>query len=125
MAFDAVTGKQLAVYLDATGLRSGALWQGQKGPLTTQTVYRIVKRCIREAGLEDALKGPHDLRRAFATLLVRAARDDLIDGDLIRRQMGHTSYRMTSHYSLLDVEDIRDSLRSPMAMLVERKDKGK
>lgn len=120
VAFDAVTGKQLAAYLDATGLRRGPLWLGQKGPLRKESVYRVVKRCICEAGLEDALRGPHDLRRAFATLLVRAARDQLIDGDLIRRQMGHASYRMTSHYSLLDVEDIRDTLRSPMAMLVER-----
>ena len=63
------------------------------------------------------MKGLHDLRRAFATLLARTARDNLIDGDLIRRQMGHTTYRMTSQYSLLDVEDIRGSLRSPMSMM--------
>ena len=125
VAFDAVTGRQLAHYLDASGLRSGSLWPGTRGPITAQGVYLVVKRCVREAGLEGVIRGPHDLRRTFATLLTRHARDQLIDGDLIRRQMGHTTYRMTSQYSLLDVEDIRDTLVSPMSMLGDDEEEGK
>ena len=117
VAFDAVTGNQLWTYIQASGLTAGPLWIGPKGPLTEQGVYKVVKRCIREAGLDVRMSGPHDLRRTFATLLARSARDQMIDGDLIRRQMGHTTYRMTSQYSLLDVEDIRGSLHSPMSMM--------
>lgn len=117
VAFDAATGRYLTAYLDVSGLARGPLWPGPKGPLTPQGVYRVVKRCVRLAGLEGVIAGPHDLRRTFATTLARYAKDSQLDGDRLRRQMGHATYRMTSQYSLLDVDDIRDSLRSPLAMM--------
>lgn len=122
VAFDAATGHCLSAYLDAAGLESGPLWPGGQGPLSTQGIYRVVKRCIAAAGLEGEIQACHDLRRAFATHFARSYRDPM-GADLLRRQMGHTTYRMSSHYTLLDVEDIRDRLHSPMAAIELRRRK--
>lgn len=58
MAFDAVTGNQLWAHIQASGLRAGPLWLGPKGPLTEQGVYKVVKRCIVEAGLDRPAQAP-------------------------------------------------------------------
>ena len=119
VAFDAETGGYLVAYLDLTGLESGPLFCGATGhAVTNQTIYRTVKRCVAAAGLTDQIRGCHDLRRAFATHIARRFRGEGY-GDLLRRQMGHKTYRMTSQYSLLDAEDIRDSLKSPLSFFTE------
>lgn len=114
IAFDAATGSYLQTYIDFLGLSSGPLWLGAQGPLKVVGIYKVVKQCLAKAGLSSQFQGCHDLRRTFATLLARQAQSD-VDSDRLRRQMGHTTYRMTSEYTLLDVEDVRESLHSPMS----------
>lgn len=117
VAFDATTGTVLQRYLDSDGITSGPMWPGQRGPLKPNSLYWVVKRCIESAGLEGTLQGPHDLRRAFATTMARYAQDAHIDGQTIQRQMGHSSFAMTTRYILPDFVEIAQSLHSPMSMI--------
>lgn len=122
VAFDATTGAYLIALLDADRRTAGPMFVTDTGErMGYQAIHRVIKRTIRRAGLGDRIAGCHDLRRAFATHLARYARaDPTLSADLIRRQMGHTSYTMTAHYSLLDVDDLRDSIVSPLRMIEER-----
>lgn len=118
VAFDRSTGRYIIDLLDQENRTAGPLFQTDGRAMSNQAVHRAVKRAIERAGLEKKINGSHDLRRAFATHLARAAAaDPTITSDLIRRQMGHTSYTMTTAYSLLEPEDIRDALHSPIEMI--------
>ncbi len=131
IAFDVATGEILRDYMKHYEVTTGPLffyeapYTTERVRLSTNAIYKIVKRAIERAGLADRLNGPHDLRRGFATLLsrylLRNGGDTNISADMVRRQLGHGSFSMTAHYSKLDVEDIRESLTSPMAMLAARK----
>jgi site-specific recombinase XerC len=116
-AFDSATGKIIVAYLDATGRTSGPLFIGQRGErLTGQGVYKVVKKAIADAHLQNQIIGPHDLRRAFATYY-RRNRGDKQSADLLRRQLGHAGYAQTDEYTLLEVDDIRVDLVSPVALI--------
>lgn len=127
VAFDRTAGRYLVTYLDAAGLHTGPLFPGHTPaePLTPQGIYKIVKFCVEEAGLGDRLTATHDLRRAFATHLARyvaaEGAESEVTADMIRRQLGHAHYSMTAHYSLLDVDDIRETIISPLTMMEERR----
>lgn len=116
-AFDSATGKLIVDYLDTCGRSSGPLFVGMRGErLTGQGVYKVVKRAIAVAALDGQIIGPHDLRRAFATYY-RRNRGDKASADLLRRQLGHASYSQTDEYTLLDIDDIRADLVSPLSLL--------
>ena len=68
--------------------------------------------------MEEQIKGCHDLRRYFATYYSRAHRGEG-HAHLLSKQLGHSTYRMTAHYSLQDVEDIRQEMVSVFALLEE------
>lgn len=126
VAFDRAAGQIICSYLDASGLTTGPLFPGhQPGePLTPQGVYKVVKWCIEEAGLTDRLTATHDLRRAFATHLARYVANEgagELAADMIRRQLGHAHYSMTERYTLLDVDDIRSAMVSPITMIQRRR----
>lgn len=55
-------------------------------PLTTEGLYRLVKRCLTRAGIQKSQMGPHLLRRTFASRL-RAAGLSKTD---IAELLGHT-----------------------------------
>lgn len=115
VGFSASTGKWLVRYLDATGIERGPMWPvGIWRHLTAQGVYQVVKRAIGRAGLDDVIQGPHDLRRAFATILGKIHRDSPAWSDLIQRQLGHKQYAQTRDYILLDADDIRDQIIDPL-----------
>jgi site-specific recombinase XerD len=118
-AFDAATGKIITAHLDAMHYRFGPLFRGLNNMrLSAQGVYRRVKRLIERAGLEDEIQACHDLRRAFATYYARQRRGS-DSADRLRRQLGHASYGQTTEYQLLDVDDIRRDLVSPVAFVVD------
>jgi site-specific recombinase XerD len=105
------------VYLDACGRNSGPLFiaQQRKNRLTGQGIYDMVKTTIAKVNLDKQIIGPHDLRRAFATYY-RRNRNDKTSADLLRRQLGHANYAQTDEYTLLDVEDIRKDIVSPLSL---------
>ena len=115
-AFDSATGKIIVAYLSEEGRGSGPFFVGQRGNrLTGHGIYVMVKKAIAKANLEKIIVGPHDLRRAFATHY-RRNRKDKTSADLLRRQLGHASYAQTDEYTLLDVDDIRVDLVSPLML---------
>lgn len=119
-AFDKPTGAILVAHIDATRRISGPLFVSKHGKrLSGQGIYKMLKDVIEAADLEEEIIGPHDLRRAFATHY-RRNRSDKMSGDLLRRQLGHASYSQTDEYTLLDVNDIRLDIVSPLFLLSDK-----
>ncbi len=117
MAFDRHTGRYISEWLAIYNVQFGPLFpSAHGGKLSSEGVYKVTKAIIKDAGLEDEIQGPHDLRRAFATHFERKRRGEG-HGRLLSKQLGHANYRMTSQYSLQDVEDIREVIISPFAMM--------
>ncbi len=89
----------LDVWLLERGLEPGPLFQrARKGnrlinePISGQTVYDIIIRRYKDAGLKRLT--PHDLRRTFATKLLENGEDLFLVQDL----MGHASVETTKNY---------------------------
>lgn len=121
VAFDAATGGHIRKHLDAMKDCTGPLFLSRRYDqvgLTNIGIYRVVKRLIALAGLDDQIQGPHDLRRYFATYYSRHRRGEG-HGHLLSKQLGHATYRMTAQYSLPDVEDLRGAVFSVFALLEE------
>ena len=124
VALDAATCGLLRPYLRLFNPRPGAAlfyWThgAERRRLGPNAIYRIVRRAARRAGLADRMRGPHDLRRAFATLMPKfiAEHDAELSADLVRRQLGHSSYSMTAYYSKIEPEDMGGVMRSPMSLM--------
>lgn len=90
-------------WLDERGLAPGPLFlRARKGnklvnePISGQTIYDIVIRRYKEAGLKRLT--PHDLRRTFATKLLENGEDVFLVQDL----MGHSSVETTKNYDRRD-----------------------
>lgn len=119
-AFDAPTGEIIIEYLDDEHRYRGPLFVGVHGKrLTGQGIYKLVKKAIARAELEEEIIGPHDLRRAFSTHWARHSPGP----DAAHRrqlQLGHASYEQTSEYTLLDVDDIRIDIVSPLALFPKK-----
>jgi len=117
VAFDAACGRYLGALLDTDNRRGGAVFVGWKGKrLSSHSVYRIVKEAMRRAGIDAPGRGPHDLRRSFATIWNRTQRG-LGDGQLLSQQLGHSSQTMSAHYSGLNFDDLQEGFISPLSML--------
>lgn len=117
VAFDQVTGRYLIEHIDHDMIVTGGLWLTEGGnPFGRQGIYRMVKRSIERAGLASQIQGPHDLRRAFATILSQMHPDAPGWGDMVRRQLGHKKYSQTAEYILLRADDIREHIVSPLTL---------
>ncbi len=120
VGFDASTGRYLAAHLAWEHITTGPVWLNEHNAVLAQSgVYQVVRRNVQRAGLVDVIRGCHDLRRAFATILGLMHPDSPMWADMIRRQLGHASYSMTAHYTLMGADDIRERIRSPLAPVVE------
>jgi len=89
----------LDVWLIERGFEQGPLFlRARKGnrlinePISGQTIYDIIIRRYKEAGLKRLT--PHDLRRTFATKLLENGEDVFLVQDL----MGHSSVETTKNY---------------------------
>lgn len=115
VGFDVVTGRYLTGYLDESEVTSGVLWlNDDDSRMSRVSIYRMVKRAIKRAGLVSHIQACHDLRRAFATILGLMHPDSPGWADIIRRQLGHKNYSMTAHYTLIQADDIRERIVSPL-----------
>lgn len=93
----------ISVWLDERGMEPGPLFtRARKGnrltnePISGQTIYDIIIRRYKEAGLKRLT--PHDLRRTFATKLLENGEDVFLVQDL----MGHSSVETTKNYDRRD-----------------------
>lgn len=123
VAFDSYTGRYIAMYLTRGSPLDGGepLFPSHRGGhFRPNSLYRVLRDIAIAAGVADQIRGPHDLRRLFATQWARQ-RPGPGYGALLQRQMGHASYAMTATYLLSDVGDIMDAMRggrvSPVAVV--------
>jgi integrase/recombinase XerD len=96
------------------------VFTGQRGPLTRNGVWRVVKSLMAAVGL-DPRYATHTCRHTFATHLYRASGADL---EIVQEQLGHASVKTTTIYAKVTKEDkaraadvlakaYRDSQRDP------------
>ena len=127
VAFDSATGKIIDAYLIALEQRDspgGPLFRSRNGhrqPLTPSGIYKTISRLAVAAGVNDQVRGAHDLRRMFATMWARRLRGEGY-GHLLQKQLGHKSFETTqAHYILQDIGDVLEALQSeavsPIAQL--------
>lgn len=117
VVFDRVCGSYLAAYMDGEGVMAGPLFFGWKNRrLSPESVYRAVKRAFQLAGIDERGRGPHDLRRAFATEWLRHRRD-YGSGQLLSMQLGHSTAAMTVQYSRQTMDDLSEGFTSPLGRM--------
>lgn len=126
VAFDSYTGGYLCAWLDCLP-RAGPMFPSRKGgaALSPSGLYKTLVTLAQIAEVRDRVRGPHDLRRMFATLWRKTAK---LPGDnrLLQEQMGHASFAVTLRYQLADVADVLEAMRerdiTPMAWIANGTD---
>ena len=74
---------------------------GQRGPLTRNGVWRVVKGLMAAVGL-DPRYATHSCRHTYATHLYRASGNDL---EVVQEQLGHANIKTTTIYAKVTKED--------------------
>jgi len=131
VAFDGATGAYVCRWLDVSPRSSGPLFPSRTGrrtrPLSPSGIYKVVVALADAAGVRSVIRGPHDLRRMFATLWARRLRGESY-GQLLQKQLGHASWATTSQYALQDYGDVLEVMRgaavSPLAQLAQARSEG-
>jgi len=77
------------------------VFTGQRGPLTRNGVWRMVKGLMAAVGL-DPRYATHTCRHSYATHLYRASGADL---EVVQEQLGHASIKTTTIYAKVTKED--------------------
>ena len=77
------------------------VFMGQRGPLTRNGVWRVVKGLMKAVGL-DPRYATHSCRHTYATHLYRASGGDL---EVVQEQLGHASIKTTTLYAKVTKED--------------------
>lgn len=119
VGFDSATGTVLKDWLLFLSDTSEWLFPSETKPtnhLTRRTICRVVKEAAVKAKVNRVIKSPHDIRRAYVTWISRQYKGEG-HSDLLRRQLGHSTYSMTAEYSFLNADDIRQTFKSPIAYL--------
>lgn len=83
------------------------LFQGQRGPVTSQGIQLIVKKYLKQLGLYETGKSVHALRHSYATQYYHNTRD--LRG--LQKQLGHSSIQITEIYADVTKEDIQKNLK--------------
>ncbi len=82
------------------------------GRIGSTTFYRIFRRILRRAGLQNSGLTPHSLRHGFGTYLIRNG----VDVATVCELMGHSNISVTSAYLHADVTTKSDAVaRLPWA----------
>lgn len=77
------------------------LFTGQRGPLTRNGVWRLVKGLMAAVGL-DPRYATHSCRHTYATHLYRPSGGDL---EVVQEQLGHANVKTTTIYAKVTKED--------------------
>ncbi|MGI9057451.1 MAG: tyrosine-type recombinase/integrase [Ktedonobacteraceae bacterium] len=74
-------------------------------PLTNWGVAMLFKRLKKRTGIDGKRVSAHNCRRYMATTQLASGRSPLD----VRRQLGHSSLKMTDHYASLSIEQLQKS----------------
>ncbi|MBI5683153.1 MAG: tyrosine-type recombinase/integrase [Deltaproteobacteria bacterium] len=84
--------------------KHGALFLNERGGrLTTRTVQRILKDCVKRTGIIKPAT-PHSLRHTFATHMMEAG----ADLRSIQEMLGHASLSTTQRYTKVNMERLME-----------------
>ncbi len=84
--------------------------------ISKESVQKIVKKYIKEAGLDPQRYSTHKLRHTAATLMYKYGKVDI---RALQELLGHQSIATTEIYTHLDQEQLRDAVsRNPLNQLV-------
>ncbi len=87
-------------YRRLLALRNGVgsqqhVFLGQRGPLSYQGIYRLVRHLCHQAGLDGMRCSPHTFRHTFATIYAAA---DGCDPKVLQDILGHKDFKTTLRY---------------------------
>jgi site-specific recombinase XerD len=102
--------RKLRRYLNERGEHPGALFEGERGPLTTNGVQRLVRKYCRYA---EVRVSPSTLRHTFANGFLKASRGDLL---ALADLLGHECVETTRLYMQTARERIAGRGLEPMAV---------
>ncbi len=86
---------------------------GHKQRISKESVQKIVKKYIKEAGLDPQRYSTHKLRHTAATLMYKYGNVDI---RALQELLGHQSIATTEIYTHLDQEQLRDAVsKNPLA----------
>ena len=109
---NACPARALRAWLDLLGATEGPLFRGFRRnhrpsphPLTAGTVNGIVKRVVREAGLDAKVFGAHSLRAGYVTM----ARGKGLTWEAIMEQTGHKRLETVKRYDRGTIDPFKAS----------------
>ena len=106
MAIGTELRNHLREYIDWADRRTGPLFVGQRGPLTTRGLQQVWQAAVKRAGLPKELS-IHSARHTLAVHLLKKT------GNLraVQKQLGHASPAVTANmYADVAFEDMQESL---------------
>ncbi len=94
---------------------------GRKQRISKESVQKIVKKYIKQAGLDPQRYSTHKLRHTAATLMYRYGKVDI---RALQELLGHESISTTEIYTHLDKQQLQDAVDSnPLSGFSRSKDK--
>ncbi len=115
--FDRHCGAYLLALLEELGRDSGPLFtQWKDKRLSSEGIWRAVKRALVAAGVDAPGRGPHELRRIFVTEYARG-NPGLMGDKRLGLQVGHSTRSMTAEYVYVTLDDVQAGFSSPLAGL--------
>lgn len=119
VVFDCHCGKYIVALIDELGRDSGPLFtQWKDKRLSAEGIWRAVKAALVAAGIDERGRGPHELRRIFATEYARA-HPGLAGDASLGLQMGHATRTMSAEYVYVSLDDVQEGFTSPLAKLAD------
>jgi site-specific recombinase XerD len=86
---------------------------GRKQRISKESVQKIVKKYIKEAGLDPQRYSTHKLRHTAATLMYKYGKVDI---RVLQELLGHQSIATTEIYTHLDEQQLRDAVsKNPLS----------
>lgn len=94
---------------------------GRKQRISKESVQKIVKKYIKQAGLDPQRYSTHKLRHTAATLMYKYGKVDI---RALQELLGHESISTTEIYTHLDKEQLKDAVdRNPLSEFSRTKNK--
>ncbi|MDF2989007.1 MAG: site-specific recombinase XerD [Eubacterium sp.] len=93
--------------------RNALFISGHKQRISKESVQKIVKKYIKESGLDPQRYSTHKLRHTAATLMYKYGNVDI---RALQELLGHQSIATTEIYTHLDQQQLRDAVsKNPLA----------
>ncbi len=103
--------EHLHTYIAREKRKSGPLFLGRQGKISSRAVQKAINQAVRRAGIKKAVS-PHTLRHSFATHLLEAGTDIRV----IQKLLGHASISTTAGYVHVSGEQLK-KVKSPLDSL--------